>query len=130
MTLYPEDLKYTKTHEWAKVEGKIATVGITHFAQDSLGDVVFVELPPVGKELKAEQEFGVVESVKSVSSLYAPVSGKVIERNSQLELHPELVNQSPYQDGWLIKVEVSNPAELDQLLTSQAYQDFLKSEKH
>jgi len=130
MTLYPEDLKYTKTHEWAKIEGKIATVGITHFAQDSLGDVVFVELPPVGKELKAEQEFGVVESVKSVSSLYAPVSGKVIERNSQLELHPELVNQSPYQDGWLIKVEVSNPAELDQLLTSQAYQDFLKSEKH
>jgi len=130
MTLYPEDLKYTKTHEWAKIEGKIATVGITHFAQDSLGDVVFVELPPVGKELKAEQEFGVVESVKSVSSLYAPVSGKVIECNSQLELHPELVNQSPYQDGWLIKIEVSNPAELDQLLTSQAYQDFLKSEKH
>jgi glycine cleavage system H protein len=123
---YPENLKYSKEHEWVKIDGKIATIGITHYAQDSLGDVVYVEIPPLGKELAAMQEFGVVESVKSVSSLYCPVSGKVFERNEALDKHPELVNTSPYDKGWVIKVEMSNPAELDKLLSSADYQKLLK----
>lgn len=124
--IYPENLKYSKTHEWVKVEGGKATIGITHYAKDALGDVVYVELPPLGKELSANQEFGVVESVKSVSSLYCPISGKVIERNTNLDLHPELINHSPYEEGWIIKVEMSNPAELDQLLSASDYQKLLK----
>lgn len=122
---YPENLKYSKEHEWVKVDGNVATVGITHFAQDSLGDVVYVELPPLGKELNATQEFGVVESVKSVSSLYAPASGKVIARNDALDKKPELVNSSPYEDGWIIKVEMSSPADLNNLLSSADYQKLL-----
>lgn len=123
---YPENLKYSKEHEWVKAEGKIATIGITHYAQDSLGDVVYVELPPLGREFSAMQEFGVVESVKSVSSLYCPISGKVVERNENLDKHPELVNSSPYDQGWIIKVEMSNPAELDNLLSAAEYQKLLK----
>jgi len=123
---YPENLKYSKEHEWVKVDGKIATVGITHYAQDSLGDVVYVELPPAGREFLAMQEFGVVESVKSVSSLYCPVSGKVTEANKALETRPELVNQSPYDEGWIIKVEMSNPAELNNLLSAAEYQKLLR----
>ena len=123
---YPENLRYSKEHEWVKAEGKIATIGITHHAQDSLGDVVYVEMPPIGRQFSAMQEFGVVESVKSVSSLYCPVSGKVIERNTALELRPELVNKSPYDEGWIIKVEMSNPAELDKLLSAADYQKILK----
>lgn len=123
---YPENLKYSKEHEWIKAEGKVATIGITFYAQDSLGDVVYVELPPVGREFKAMQEFGVVESVKSVSSLYCPVSGKVVERNSSLEKQPELVNKSPYDEGWIIKVEMSNPAELNSLLSAVDYQKLLQ----
>ncbi len=119
-------MKFSKEHEWAKAEGKVATIGITDYAQDSLGDVVYVEVPPVGKELKAMEEFGVVESVKSVSSLYCPVSGKVVERNSALEKQPELVNKSPYEEGWIIKVEMSNPAELDGLLSEADYQNLIK----
>lgn len=117
----PAGLKYTKEHEWIRVEGKIGTVGITHFAQDQLGDVVFVELPPVGKQLKAGEQFGVVESVKTVSDLYAPASGTVVEVNAALESSPELVNQSPYGEGWMIKIEISDPAELDSLLDAAAY---------
>lgn len=123
---YPENLKYSKEHEWVKVDGKIATIGITYHAQDSLGDVVYVEMPPLGRELPAMQEFGVVESVKSVSSLYCPVSGKVVERNENLDKHPELVNSSPYDQGWIIKVEMSNPAELGSLLSSADYQKLLQ----
>lgn len=123
---YPENLKYSKEHEWVKVEGKIATLGITYYAEDSLGDIVYVQLPPVGKELSAGEEFGVAESVKSVSSLFCPVSGKVIEINMELENHPELVNDSPYDKGWMIKVEMSRPAELDSLLPSADYQKLLK----
>jgi glycine cleavage system H protein len=123
---YPADLKYSKEHEWVKVDGRVATVGITHYAQDSLGDVVYVELPPLGKEFKAMQEFGVVESVKSVSTLFCPVSGKVVERNSALENKPELVNSSPYGDGWIIKVELADPAELNNLLSAGDYQKLLK----
>lgn len=124
--MYPDNLKYSKEHEWVKVDGNIATIGITHHAQDALGDVVYVEMPPVGKEFKAMQEFGVVESVKSVSSLFCPVSGKVTERNEALDKKPELVNTSPYAEGWIIKVELSNPAELGSLLSAADYQKLLK----
>jgi glycine cleavage system H protein len=126
MPSYSEGLKYSKEHEWVKVEGKIATIGITDYAQDSLGDVVYVEVPPLGKALKAMDEFGVVESVKSVSSLYCPVSGRVVERNEALEKQPELVNDSPYENGWIIKVEMSDPAELNGLLSASDYQKLLK----
>ena len=124
--IYPEDRKYSKEHEWIKVEGNIATVGITDYAQDSLGDIVYVELPPPGREFTPMQEFGVVESVKSVSSLYCPVAGKVVENNSKLETQPELVNRSPYGEGWIIKVELSNPAEVNGLLSAADYQKLLK----
>jgi glycine cleavage system H protein len=126
MPAYPENLKYSKEHEWVKADGKVAAIGITDYAQDSLGDVVYVEVPPLGKELKAGEEFGVVESVKSVSSLYCPVSGRVVERNEALEKQPQLVNDSPYDNGWVIKVEMSAPAELDGLLSAADYQKLLK----
>ncbi len=126
MTTTPENLKYSKEHEWVKAEGSVATIGITDYAQDSLGDVVYVEVPPLGKELKAMDEFGVVESVKSVSSLYCPVSGKVVARNEALEKSPQLVNDSPYDTGWIIKVEMSNAAELGGLLSAADYQKILK----
>ena len=124
--LYPDNLRYSKEHEWVKIDGKTATIGITHYAQDQLGDVVYVELPSLGKELKAMEEFGVVESVKSVSSLYCPVSGKVIEVNSALNDNPQLVNESPYQKGWIIKVEMSKPADLDGLLSPAGYKKLVE----
>jgi len=122
MSNYPENLKYTKDHEWAKIDGKTATIGISFHAQDQLGDVVYVELPAAGKEIKAGDEFGVVESVKSVSSLYAPVSGKVLEANLDLNSAPQLVNQDPYGKAWMIKVEMSNPGEANSLLSAADYQ--------
>lgn len=126
MTATPENLKYSKEHEWVKVDGQTAAIGITDYAQDSLGDVVYVEVPPLGKDLKAMDEFGVVESVKSVSSLYCPVSGKVVARNETLEKSPQLVNDSPYDEGWIIKVELSDPSELNGLLSAADYQKILK----
>ncbi|HWI51696.1 MAG TPA: glycine cleavage system protein GcvH [Symbiobacteriaceae bacterium] len=117
----PAGLRYTKEHEWIKVEGNIGTVGITDFAQHHLGDVVFVEVPAVGRVLKAHEQFGVVESVKTVSDLYIPVSGKVVEVNTELESAPETVNASPYDNGWIMKIELSNPAEVDALLDAAAY---------
>lgn len=123
---YPENLKYSKEHEWVKADGKSPVIGITYHAQDSLGDIVYVEMPPVGREFSAMQEFGVVESVKSVSSLFCPVAGKVVARNEALEKRPDLVNSSPYDEGWIIKVEMSNPAELNDLLSSADYQKILK----
>ncbi len=126
MSATPDNLKYSKEHEWVKADGNTAVIGITDYAQDSLGDVVYVEVPPVGKELKAMDEFGVVESVKSVSSLYCPVSGKVVARNEALEKSPQLVNDSPYDNGWIIKVEMSNAAELNGLLSAADYQKILK----
>ena len=123
---FPAGLKYTKEHEWIKVEGKIGTVGITHFAQDQLGDVVFVELPEVGRTLKQNEQFGVVESVKTVSDLYIPVSGKVVEVNKALDGSPELINQDPYGEGWILKIEIADPAELDNLLDAAAYEEFTK----
>jgi len=117
----PAGLRYTKEHEWIKVEGNVGYVGITDFAQHHLGDVVFVEVPAVGRVLKAHEQFGVVESVKTVSDLYTPVSGKVVEVNTELESAPETVNASPYDNGWIIKIELSNPAEVDALLDAAAY---------
>ncbi|MER3404751.1 MAG: glycine cleavage system protein H [Chloroflexota bacterium] len=121
----PEGLRYTKEHEWVRVEGDLAVVGITDYAQRELGDVVFVELPQVGTQVRQMQPFGVVESVKAVSDLYAPVSGEVRERNARLASEPELVNRDPYGEGWMIKVAMRDPAELDRLLTAQQYQEYL-----
>lgn len=124
---FPENLKYSKEHEWIRAEGRLATIGITHHAQDQLGDVVYVELPPPGKELKAMEEFGVVESVKSVSSLYCPVSGKVVETNAELNNSPQLVNEEPYGKGWIIKVEMSVPADLNALLSAADYKKLVEA---
>ncbi len=118
---FPENLKYTKDHEWIKVDGDTGTVGITDYAQGELGDVVFVVLPAVGKTLKAHETFGTIEAVKAVSDLYSPVSGSVVEINSALEKNPELVNKDPYNAGWMIKVKLSDPAELGSLLDAAAY---------
>ena len=125
--MIPEGLKYSKEHEWLKAEGNLATIGITHHAQDQLGDVVYVELPAAGKELKATEEFGVVESVKSVSSLYCPVSGKVVEANSELNNGPQLVNEDPYGKGWMIKIEMSSPSDLNSLLSATDYKKLVES---
>lgn len=121
MSEVPGDLKYSKEHEWVRVEGNQAYIGITDFAQDELGDIVFVELPAVGAQLQANETFGTVESVKTVSDLFAPLSGKVVEVNAALEDSPERVNDSPYQDGWMIVVEMSNVAELNDLLDATGY---------
>ena len=123
---FPENLKYSKEHEWVKTEGNIATIGVSAYAQDQLGDVVYVELPPKDKELKAMEEMGVVESVKSVSSVYCPVTGKVIEVNSALNDQSQLVNEDPYGKGWMIKLEVYNPSELDSLLSAADYKKLLE----
>ena len=121
MTEVPDGLHYTKDHEWAKVEGNRARVGITDHAQDQLTDVVYVELPPIGKVVKQGEELGVVESVKAASEIYAPVSGKVVEVNKALEDKPELVNKSPYGDGWMVVLEVENPGEAKGLMDPAAY---------
>jgi glycine cleavage system H protein len=123
----PAELKYTKEHEWLKVENDVATIGISDFAQSALGDIVFVELPEVGKDLKSHQTFGVVESIKSVSDLYSPVSGTVVEINTGLVNSPELCNAEPYSGAWMIKVKLSNPAELNSLLSATDYSSFLSS---
>ena len=116
-----DDLKYTESHEWIKIEDETAKVGITDHAQSELTDIVFVELPDVGKEVKKGEELCVVESVKSVSELYAPVSGKIIKVNNILEDTPEMINESPYDDGWLVELEVKNKSEIDGLLDAEAY---------
>ncbi|MFB3818448.1 MAG: glycine cleavage system protein GcvH [Candidatus Methylomirabilales bacterium] len=126
--MYPADLKYTKEHEWIKVEGDRGRIGITHHAQQSLGDVVFVELPAVGATVTQMQPFGVVESVKAVSDLYAPVSGTVLERNAALEGKPELVNQDCYGQGWMLVVRLTNPKEVDSLMDAAAYQELVAKE--
>ena len=121
----PKDLRYTKEHEWVKVEGNTAIIGITDFAQNELGDIVFVELPEVGDEVALEQPFGSVESVKTVSELYAPVTGTVVAVNEELSDSPELVNESPYESAWMIKVELSNPSEVEALLSPEAYNEVI-----
>jgi glycine cleavage system H protein len=122
-TNIPGNLKYTKEHEWALVEGDTITVGITDFAQSALGDIVFVEVPDVGSDLKLGSTFGVVESIKSVSDLYAPVSGEVVAKNSDVEGSPEKINQDAY-GSWLIKVKIKDTSEIDKLLTAEQYQEF------
>ncbi|MGB9664137.1 MAG: glycine cleavage system protein GcvH [Ignavibacteria bacterium] len=119
--LIPEDLKYTKEHEWVRVEGNIGTVGITDFAQSELGDIVFVDLNKNLTEVSQGQVFGTVEAVKTVSDLFAPISGKIIEFNTNLESNAEVVNKDPYGEGWMIKIEISNSSELDNLLDADAY---------
>jgi len=130
MANVPADLKYTREHEWAKQEGTRVRVGITAFAQESLGDVVFVELPKVGARVRAHQTFGVVESVKAVSDLFAPVSGEVIEINAELAQKPETVNQEPYGRGWMIVVSPADAKEWDQLLTAAQYEQFIAEGGH
>jgi glycine cleavage system H protein len=124
----PTDRRYTVEHEWVKMEGDLAVVGITSFAQDQLGDVVYVELPKVGDRVESMKPFGVIESVKTASDLFAPVSGTVTEVNAELESQPQLVNDSVYETGWLIKVKPDDPADVDKLLTSEQYaQEIAKS---
>ena len=121
----PEELKYTKDHEWISIEGEIATVGITDFAQRELGDIVYVEVETVGETLDADEVFGTVEAVKTVSDLFLPVSGEIIEFNEDLEDTPEDVNAEPYSKGWMIKMKVSNPKDLNQLLDSNQYRELI-----
>lgn len=121
----PEELKYTKDHEWISIEGEIATVGITDFAQRELGDIVYVEVETVGETLDADEVFGTVEAVKTVSDLFLPVSGEIIEFNEDLEDTPEDVNAEPYSKGWMIKMKVSNPDDLIQLLDSNQYRELI-----
>ncbi len=117
----PSNLKYTKDHEWIKVEGENATIGITDFAQGELGDIVYVEIETVGETLKKEEVFGTVEAVKTVSDLFMPVSGKIIELNPKLESNPESVNKSPYDDGWMIKIHLKDSSEINSLLSAEDY---------
>jgi glycine cleavage system H protein len=128
--MYPEGLHYTKEHEWIKLEGDRGRVGITHFAQSQLGDVVFVELPKVGRPLRQMEAFGVVESVKAVSDLFCPVTGQVLEVNSSLESKPEQINSDPYGQGWMIVVKIAEPKELRNLMTAEKYKAYLAAEGH
>src|SRR5918993_431143 len=129
MANVPEDLHYSKDHEWIRVEGEIGTIGITDHAQDSLGDVVYVELPKSGESFAAHEPFGSVESVKAVSEIFTPVGGEITEVNESLQDEPEKVNTDPYGEGWMIRVRMSNPGEVDSLLNAAEYEDFTKAEE-
>jgi glycine cleavage system H protein len=128
MANVPEDLHYSKDHEWVRVDGDQAIIGITDYAQDSLGDVVYVELPKVDDEFAANEAFGSVESVKAVSEVFTPVAGVVVKVNESLADEPETVNSDPYGEGWMIRMRMSNPGEVDSLLTAAEYEDFTKAE--
>jgi len=130
MANVPEELKYSKTHEWVKLEGSAATIGITDFAQGELSDIVMVELPQVGREVKIEDSIGVIEAVKAVSDLYSPVSGKIIEVNNVLSASPETINSDPYGDGWIARLELADPGEVEKLMDAAAYKEFLATEGH
>ena len=121
----PENLKYTKDHEWVKIEGDVATIGITSFAQSELGDIVFVEVDTEGELLEVEEVFGTIEAVKTVSDLFMPINGEVTEFNEELEDTPELINSSPYDDGWIIKSTISDYSDLDVLLSSEEYKNLI-----
>ena len=121
----PENLKYTKDHEWCKVDGDIVTIGITDFAQSELGDIVFVELEPEGFEFDTDDVFGTVEAVKTVSELFAPVAGEIVENNEELEDDPELVNNDPYEKGWMVKIKVSDKSQIEELLSAEDYKDVI-----
>ena len=126
--MYPEDLRYTKEHEWARKEEARVRVGITHFAQDSLGDIVYVDIPGPGTDVTANQPFGEVESTKSVSDLFSPVSGTIVERNGELDDAPELVNQDPYGKGWMVVIEPSDDTQIDGLLTVEDYKAHVEAQ--
>jgi glycine cleavage system H protein len=130
MANYPKDLKYTKDHEWARASGKTVVVGVTAHAQEALGDVVYVELPKVGATLTEGQAFGVIESTKAVSELFAPVSGKVVKVNDALSDNPSTVNSDPYQGGWIVEVELSDSKQLDGLMDAGAYEKLLAEQAH
>ncbi|MDZ4654499.1 MAG: glycine cleavage system protein GcvH [Coriobacteriia bacterium] len=126
--MYPKNLKYDREHEWVRVEGDVAVLGISHFAQDQLGEVVYVDLPSAGDSVNAGESFGEIESVKSVSELFSPVTGEIIEVNEGLGDAPEAVNEDPYGEGWMVKVEMSDPTELDELMSVDEYKAFIAEE--
>ncbi|HEX3067305.1 MAG TPA: glycine cleavage system protein GcvH [Thermoanaerobaculia bacterium] len=127
----PEDSRYAKSHEYINVEGEIGTIGITEYAQKELGDVVFVELPQVGTQLEAGDELGSIESVKAVSELFAPVGGEIVEVNERLAEKPELINTDPYGDGWMVRMKVTDPSEVDELLmNAEEYDEYVETESH
>ena len=128
--MIPSDLRYHKEHEWVRMTGAQATIGISHFAQDALGDIVFIDLPKVGAKITAGQQIGDVESTKTTSTIYTPVSGTIVKINADLKDHPEVVNSDPYGKGWMVAVDLSIPAEVEQLMTAAQYQDFLSKQKH
>ena len=127
--MIPSDLRYHQEHEWVRLNGKQATIGISHFAQDALGDIVFLDLPKVGTVVKAGGQIGEVESTKTTSTIYSPVSGTVANINADLKDHPEVVNSDPYGKGWIAVIEVTTPTEVDQLMTAAQYKEFLASQK-
>ncbi len=127
--MYPEDLKYTKTHEWVKIDGNHAKIGITHYAQEQLNDIVYVELPEVGEHFNKEDSFAVVESVKSATDVYMPLTGKIIAINEDVVDSPELINEDPYKN-WLVEIEVENPDEINELLDVEAYKEVVEQEEH
>jgi glycine cleavage system H protein len=128
--MIPSDLRYHQEHEWVRVQGQQATVGISHFAQDALGDIVFIDLPKVGTKVTAGQQIGEVESTKTTSTIYTPVSGTVAKVNTDLKDHPEVVNSDPYGNGWMAAIDLSNSSEVDGLMTAPQYEEFLKKQKH
>lgn len=128
--MYPDNYKYTKEHEWILIDGKTATIGITHHAQSQLGDIVYVELPEVEEFFGIGDEFGSVESVKAVAEVYMPISGEILAINEDLEETPELVNKDPHDDGWLVKVKITDPSELEDLMNHTEYQEFIDSESN
>ena len=126
--IYPDDLKYTKEHEWLAVNGNVGTVGITHYAQSELGDIVYVELPASGSAVVAGEEFGTVESVKAVSEVFAPVSGEVLEVNASLASSPETINKDPYGEGWLLKIKLADPKDLGSMMNAAEYRKYIEEE--
>jgi glycine cleavage system H protein len=126
----PKDLRYSKEHEWVKVDGETATIGITDYAQNSLTDIVFIELPKIGKQVAQFANLGVVESVKSVSDIFSPVSGEVIAVNNEIENNPELINKDPYGKGWMAKVKMKDKGDLNKLMTAEQYEKFVSESKH
>ncbi len=128
--MIPTDLRYHNEHEWVRLNGTQATVGISHFAQDALGDIVFIDMPKAGAVVSSGQQIGEVESTKTTSTIYTPVSGTVAKINTDLKDHPEVVNSDPYGKGWMVVIELSKPAEVDQLMTAAQYEAFLASQKH
>ncbi len=128
--MIPSNLRYHQEHEWVRLEGKQATIGISHFAQDALGDIVFIDLPKVGTQVSAGQQIGEVESTKTTSTIYTPITGTIAKVNTDLNDHPEVVNSDPYGKGWMAVITVSNPEEVEKLMTAAQYEEFLATQKH